>query len=506
MRRLNTPIEPIASTTRPAKAPQQVRAAARRRRAFAEVVLDALIILGAFVLAYALRYQVSWPQPFAALVREVATENVVSLAAFTPIAAALTLGLPALFALRGLYRLPRSASLLDHASIITGSVTTGIAVLIVVVFLYRPFFYSRLIFAFAGLLIITLLCMWRALLIAIRRWRWIQGRDRERVLVVGGSGLGRGVMAGLVAQPDMGYQLAGYLDDREPPITERRDGHFRYLGAIADLEERLRTTPVEQVIIALPFWEQHRLAALAATCTAAGVDLRVAPDLYDLSFDRVDVMNLSGIPLLGIRAVSLSGGNLVLKRAIELTLIVLASALVALLSALIALAIRLDSPGPVIFRQQRVGKDGKRFLCYKFRTMVVDAEARKAALLQHNEADGPLFKMKNDPRITRVGALLRRTSLDELPQLWNVVRGEMALVGPRPPTPDEAAQYEPWHHRRLRVTPGMTGLWQVLGRSATSFDEMVRLDIYYTEHWTPGLDLRILLQTIPVVLSRRGAF
>jgi exopolysaccharide biosynthesis polyprenyl glycosylphosphotransferase len=304
----------------------------------------------------------------------------------------------------------------------------------------------------------------------------------------------------------MGYQLVGYLDDRAPPPTERRDGHFRYLGAIADLEEQLRTTDSAQVIIALPFWEQHRLPALAAICAAAGVELRVAPDLYELSFDRFDVANLSGIPLLELREASLSGANLVLKRGIELVLIVLAAPFVLALCGIIALGIRLGSPGPVIFRQQRVGKDGRAFTCLKFRTMVVDAEARKAELLQLNEADGPLFKIKNDPRVTGVGALLRRTSLDELPQLWNVIRGEMALVGPRPPTPDEVAQYEPWHHRRLSVTPGMTGLWQVLGRSDTSFDEMVRLDIYYTEHWTPGLDLRILLQTIPVVLARRGAF
>jgi lipopolysaccharide/colanic/teichoic acid biosynthesis glycosyltransferase len=173
---------------------------------------------------------------------------------------------------------------------------------------------------------------------------------------------------------------------------------------------------------------------------------------------------------------------------------------------MLMLLIRLDSPGPALFRQQRVGKHGKLFTCYKFRTMVIDAEARKAELVALNEADGPLFKIRRDPRVTRVGRLLRRSSLDELPQLWNVLSGEMSLVGPRPALPEEVALYEPWHRRRLEVMPGLTGLWQVLGRSNTTFDEMVQLDIYYAENWSVNTDLRILLRTIPAVLSSNGAY
>jgi lipopolysaccharide/colanic/teichoic acid biosynthesis glycosyltransferase len=190
----------------------------------------------------------------------------------------------------------------------------------------------------------------------------------------------------------------------------------------------------------------------------------------------------------------------------DLVLIVVGSPLVLIVGAIIALAIRRDSPGPILFRQERVGKGGKLFTTYKFRTMVVDAEARKAELASAEMVDGRLFKVREDPRTTRVGRFLRRTSLDELPQLWNVLRGEMSIVGPRPQIPQEVAQYEDWHRRRLEVNPGLTGLWQVLGRSDTTFDEMVRLDIYYAENWTPGMDIRILLQTIPVVISGRGAY
>jgi exopolysaccharide biosynthesis polyprenyl glycosylphosphotransferase len=273
-----------------------------------------------------------------------------------------------------------------------------------------------------------------------------------------------------------------------------------------DLARVVHTQHIHHVILALPFWENARLPQLVQVCRSLGVDFRVAPDLYTLSFDRVDVLEMSGVPLLGLKELSITGWNFALKRAMDIGLIVLSAPLTVPFSLLIILLIRLDSPGAALFRQCRVGKHGQLFTCYKFRTMVADAEARRAELSALNEADGPIFKIRRDPRITRIGRFLRRSSLDELPQLWNVLRGEMSLVGPRPPLPAEVECYEPWHRRRLEVTPGITGLWQVLGRSNTTFDEMVRLDIYYAENWSPGMDMRILLQTIPAVLLGKGAY
>jgi lipopolysaccharide/colanic/teichoic acid biosynthesis glycosyltransferase len=173
---------------------------------------------------------------------------------------------------------------------------------------------------------------------------------------------------------------------------------------------------------------------------------------------------------------------------------------------LVALVIKLDSPGPTLFRQERVGKGGRPFTLYKFRSMGVGAEDQKELLRNLNEADGPLFKIKEDPRVTRLGRLLRRLSLDELPQFYNVLRGDMSLIGPRPPLPEEVVQYQPWHMRRLEIAPGITGLWQVSGRSELPFDEMALLDIYYIEQWTPALDVKILLRTIPTVLFGDGAY
>lgn len=465
------------------------------------LLCDQLLILTGFSLAYVMRYHADWPLLLEPIVSEVATQNFVNFSAFLPVTLMLMVVLMILFETKGLYRFRRGSGLLDYAGTILSSVLTGIAFMIVIVFLYRPFYYSRLIFAFAGFTIVILLLLWRAALLALRRWAWAHGIGQDRVLVVGGNGLGHQVMDGITAQPGLGYQLVGYLHDH--PTDKKR---YPHLGAIETLKQQIATQDIHLVILALPFWEHGRLPQLVQMCRSIGIDFQVAPDLYELSFDRVDVLNISGVPLIGLKENSIKGWNLAIKRSLDVALIVLSLPLLIPLVLLIALLIRLDSRGPALFRQIRVGKDGKPFTCYKFRTMVVDAEQRKAELAKLNEADGPLFKIRRDPRVTRIGRFLRSSSLDELPQLWNVLQGEMSLVGPRPGLPQEVDQYETWHRRRLEVTPGLTGLWQVLGRSDTTFDEMVRLDIYYTENWSVGMDIRILLKTIPVVLIGKGAY
>ncbi|WP_298816583.1 sugar transferase [Chloroflexus sp.] len=479
-----------------------------RRRRWTMVVLfcvdQALIFLG-FALAYVLRYQVIWPAPFDRIIAEVAIENQVLFSAFLPIVLMLQVLLGLRFVTRGFYRSSRRMTFLDEAEVITGSVITMIALVMVIVFLYRPFFYSRLIFAFAAVTISLLLLSWRLFVIGIRHWFWARGLGRERVLVVGGTGLGQLVMQAITVSPGAGYTLVGYLSE-EPIIASRRARVFQHLGHLDDLEQVVEQQQIQQVLIALPFWEYDRLPELAARCQRLGVEYQIAPDIYQLSFDRIDIMHLSGVPLLQPKEIQLHGLNLALKRTFDLAMVLLTLPVTLFLAAVIALFIWLDSGRPIIFRQQRVGKHGRLFTCYKFRTMVPDAEQRRNELLQRNEADGPLFKIRDDPRITRFGRWLRRTSLDELPQLWNILRGDMSLIGPRPALPEEVARYEPWHHRRLEVQPGLAGLPQALGRSEISFDEQVRLDIYYAENWSLSLDLRILMMVIPAILSGRGAW
>jgi exopolysaccharide biosynthesis polyprenyl glycosylphosphotransferase len=232
----------------------------------------------------------------------------------------------------------------------------------------------------------------------------------------------------------------------------------------------------------------------------------VAPELFQLTKNQMQVNDLNGIPLLSTREVSIQGWNFLLKRASDLIFASIIALLALPLAALIALAIKLDSVGPVLYSQTRVGKNGASFRCYKFRTMVVGADDLRGQLANLNEATGPLFKVRNDPRRTRVGRFLRHYSLDELPQLINVFRGEMSVVGPRPNLPEEVERYEEWHKKRLTTSPGITGLWQVSGRSDLTFDEMVLLDIYYVEKWSLTLDMSILLRSIPAVLRGRGAY
>lgn len=499
----------IRQTARPNLASHYQAWLVRHHRRLAVVGLmlwDQILILIGFAVAYWLRYVADWPDPLRAIVAEVATQNQVEFGAFLPILVPLMLLLALRFAVRGLYRSTPHLGLIEQISIIVNSTLIVIALLIIFVFLYKPFYYSRLIFAFAGTLIVLLLSSWRLLTTAVRHWQWSRGIGRVGTLVVGGTGLGLQVMNEITSNPGLGYSLVGYLYDRPIVDRERATHVYRYLGNLDDLEQAIRQSGAQQVILALPFWEQGRLPVLVSTCQSLGVGYLLAPDFYQLSFDRVDLHQLSGVPLLRPKEIRLHGANLVLKRITDVAAVLITAPISILLALLIAIVIRLDSPGPILFRQQRVGKNGQLFTCYKFRTMVPDAEERKAELALHNEADGPLFKMRDDPRITRFGRLLRRSSLDELPQLLNVLRGEMSIIGPRPALPEEVADYQIWHRRRLEVQPGCAGLVQALGRSDMSFDEQVRLDIYYAENWTIGMDLRILLMIIPAVIGGRGAY
>jgi exopolysaccharide biosynthesis polyprenyl glycosylphosphotransferase len=238
------------------------------------------------------------------------------------------------------------------------------------------------------------------------------------------------------------------------------------------------------------------------------VPFTMLPDLFELSLDRVEIHSLNGLPLISTRDAGLHGEMPVIKRVFDLVVVTASLVVCAIPMLIIAALIRLDSPGPALYGQTRIGRGGRRFTCYKFRSMYVGAHRQRDQLLQSASYTGDrvAFKMKDDPRRTRMGSWLRRTSLDELPNLFNVLRGEMSIVGPRPHVPDEVDVYEPWHRQRLAIVPGMTCLWQVNGRSDLSFDEQVRFDLYYAERWSLWLDIKIILRTFPAVLTRRGAY
>ncbi|MBK1788063.1 sugar transferase [Prauserella cavernicola] len=279
------------------------------------------------------------------------------------------------------------------------------------------------------------------------------------------------------------------------------------IGALDELSEHVRRGGYRVVAVtADQYWTPKRLQQLAWDLEDTAAELVVAPVLMEIAGPRLNVSGVFGMPLLRVTAPAFTGGRRVVKEIVDRCGAALLLAIAAPVMLGIALAIKLGDRGPVIYRQKRVGRDGDAFTMFKFRTMVTDADRVRQKLAASNEGAGPLFKIRNDPRVTRVGMLLRRYSLDELPQLINVLSGQMSLVGPRPPLPEETLRYAPEVHRRLLVKPGLTGLWQVSGRSELSWEESVRLDLRYVEDWSLALDVVILWKTLRAVTYGRGAY
>ena len=279
---------------------------------------------------------------------------------------------------------------------------------------------------------------------------------------------------------------------------------LRDFGSLDGLDRHFDA--IDEVLIADPDFPEDDAVDLVDRCHRSGVRVRVAPSTMEILMDRVEFVPGRALPLFELKPPVFEGLDFVIKRLFDFVGAVLLLIVLSPLLAVIAIAIKLDSRGPVLFRAPRPGIGGQPFSCLKFRTMHVGAHALQESLEEHNEAGGAMFKIREDPRVTRVGRLLRRFSLDEFPQLWNVVRGDMSLVGPRPLPQRDYDRLEDWHRKRYLVLPGMTGLWQVSGRSELDFDDLVRLDFVYLERWSVFLDLTILLKTIPAVLRSKGAW
>jgi exopolysaccharide biosynthesis polyprenyl glycosylphosphotransferase len=323
----------------------------------------------------------------------------------------------------------------------------------------------------------------------------------ERCLVLGDHAVAAWLAAKVDCSPGVKTQIVGRVPlERDPPGANG----LPILGGFDTLGLTLEQYEVDRVIIAPGESDAEHILDAIRLVKALGVKVSVLPRLFEVVGSSVEFDQIDGMTLLGVRRYGLSRSSALLKRSLDVTGAGALTLLLGPLMLMIAAAIKLDTRGPVLFRQRRMGRHNVPFEMLKFRTMVDGAEAQKAALHQFNEAGGGLFKMQNDPRVTRVGRFLRRTSLDELPQLLNVVRGDMALVGPRPLVIDEDRLVEGWQRRRLLLAPGMTGLWQIFGSARIPLNEMVKIDYLYGANWSLWLDIKILLRTVPFVLSRRG--
>ena len=334
-----------------------------------------------------------------------------------------------------------------------------------------------------------------------------RGRNLRNMVIVGTNGRALEFAQRLACHPDIGYRIIGFVDrDWDGIEAFRRSGHVLACD-LCNFPEFLRSREVDEVVMALPIRSLHEEGSrIAALCEEQGITLRLLTNIFNLKMARSSAEGLQGNPLITHCTSSLEGWPVFIKRVFDIMISSLVMILLCPVLLVVAILIKLTSPGPVLFVQKRLGLNKRRFDLYKFRTMVADAEARMREIEHLNEVSGPVFKIKNDPRITPIGRLLRKMSIDELPQLFNVLRGEMSLVGPRPlPLRDYAGFNEDRQRRRFSVKPGITCLWQIRGRSSIPFEQWMELDLQYIDKWSVWLDLEILMRTIPAVLKGSGA-
>ncbi len=410
----------------------------------------------------------------------------------------------ALFAGAGLYDGGRLINAADEFKLVLQSVAIGTMVATFAAFALKvPTQRSWVLAVWIGCSIATLTTrfIYRAILRALRR----SGMLVSRMLIVGAGREGRDLCRVVTRARWLGFQVVGFLDDDRPPGPVAA-GLPEVIGPTTAICQAVNSHSVNAVLVAGGSVTTETAERVYRDLQQVPVNFHLSTGILGVAASRLAVQRFDDVPILGLRRVELTRWQRIVKRSFD---VVMAGLLIVLLSPVMltcALAVRLTSPGPVLFRQRRFGKDGRVFWMHKFRSMVVDAEARQPALRAvANEADGPLFKLSADPRVTSAGRVLRAWSLDELPQLLDVLRGHMSLVGPRPFVTHEVDLDDPWACTRLRVKPGMTGLWQVSGRHRLPFDDLVRYDLFYVENWSLTMDLSILLRTIPAALRRSGA-
>jgi len=405
------------------------------------------------------------------------------------------------------YRSRRTLGLADEVSLVARVSFFGTLLLTLVVFAARWTFLSRsFLFVFFFVNLFLLVSARVTVRLLARRVRML-GFNYRTVVLVGDSPRARSMARLIHEHPWWGLKLLGLIRERpaDPADAGPANG-TPVLGTLADFEGIVRDTHVDEVILAVDRGDLPKLEDVFLLCEEMGIRTRLVLDFFPHVLARVELDEFQGTPLLTFSTTPDDPTALVLKRGVDVFLAVVLLAASVIPLGVAALLIKLTSRGPVLFRQTRCGLNGRPFTLLKLRTMVEGAEELLDEVAHLNQHEGPVFKAANDPRLTGIGRLIRRFSFDEFPQLWNVLRGEMSLVGPRPPLPNEVARYERWQRRRLSMKPGVTGLWQVSGRNdIRNFEEWINLDLAYIDNWSLSLDAKILLRTIPTVLSGRGA-
>ena len=401
----------------------------------------------------------------------------------------------------GLYTPLQYRSGLHEQRMTVQSTFTAGLILCGTMYVTRNLAVSRVAVALLVLLTTVMLCGRRAMWRRVIYKRYLNGMETRNVMIVGAGRVGHALRNHLDSLRYLGFRFKGFI-----ALTEREGetGDADVVGDLRNCVSVARSLFVDEIFFSVPA-SKKVVISLVDEARSAGIDVRVVPDLYDGLAWNAPVEYIGQFPTIPLHRREFPIGAFLMKRGLDITLSSLALLVLSPLMLVIGLAVKFGSDGPIFYRAQRIGRKGRTFVCYKFRTMVVNADRMKADLEHMNEREGVLFKMTNDPRITRVGQMLRKYSLDEMPQFYNVVRGDMSLVGPRPPIASEVEQYDLPHLRRLDVLPGITGLWQVEARQDPSFDSYISLDTAYVENWSLWLDLKILARTVNVVLGGTGS-
>ncbi len=397
---------------------------------------------------------------------------------------------------QGLYRTVRNRSNWDGYIEVVRAVVAGTVVLSGFLYISRIQNVPRLALATSVVLNTVSLTAWRSWKRGIVDRRIAEGIGVKNLLILGAGEVGQKVANYLDRNKQLGLVVKGFLD-------QNLHDNPRVLGTIEDLPEVARSQFADEVIITIPFLRPLILQAIVQA-RLNNLDVKIVPDLYGNSGRGAVLEQMGSLSVLSLYREPIPMLGRLVKRSMDVVGSALAVLLFAPLGAALSLAIKMDSPGPILYRAPRVGKKGRHFVCYKFRTMVSNADALKPTLRRRNEHRGATFKIANDPRITRIGRFLRKYSLDELPQFWNVLQGEMSMVGPRPHPLDDYAKYDLAHLRRLDVTPGLTGLWQITARGSASFEDTVLLDLQYIENWSIWLDMKLLVKTFGAVFGGTG--
>src|SRR5712664_611960 len=477
-----------------------VRARSERRRAGylrqgPYVAIDVILVsLGAIVI-YGARFGFAHH-----LGMEISSPHQLIHQAYTPTYPAFLLLYVALIVMscmsQHLYRTWKEIRAWEESFKVAKAVGFATALLVLFVFVSGNKEISRMVVVSAGVANIGSLAGWRYAkrLYVLKRAR--RGEGVSRALIIGAGKVGQTLAHWLESNSQLGYSVCGFLDVHP-------NGDARVLGSIHDLKKVALGQFVDQLFVTLPA-DREVVKEIWVEARRLRLNLNIVPDIYDGLGWRAPIRSIGGFPIIELHGQPIPAFGLAVKRFLDVVVASVGLILAAPLLAIAAVWIRVDSRGPVIYSALRVGKKGKKFRCYKLRTMVVGADAQKEKLRGENERNGPCFKIENDPRMTRCGRWLRKYSIDELPQFVNVVRGEMSLVGPRPHPVDDYERYDLEHLRRLDVKPGVTGLWQVKARRDPSFETNMKLDLEYIENWSLGMDLGILLKTIPAVLRAEG--